>query len=604
MWLTIIVGMYIAAVPNRSSPPAILLRESRREGKKVKTRTLANLTDWPAEKVGMLRRVLAGDTLVAPGEALVIERSLPHGHVLAVLGALRKLELDRLIAAKESRERKLVLAMIVARIIDPRSKLATARGLDDETAFSTLAEKLDVANADADELYAAMDWLLERQSRIEKKLAQPHLKDGALVLYDVSSTYFEGRCCPPAKRGYRRDGKKDKLQIVFGLLCNAEGCPVSVEVFEGNTADPKTLSAQVRKVKERFGLTRVVWVGDRGMITEARIEAELRGQDGLDWITALRAPAIRRLVEQKTIQMSLFDERDLAEITSPDYPDERLIACRNPLPAEERKRTRGELIAATEKKLDAIVKATRRTKNPLRGADQIGLRVGKVLPRFKVGKYFTPVITESSFSYERHAPAIAADEAIDGIYVLRTSVKAVTLNAERTVEAYKNLSVAERAFRSYKTVDLKVRPIHHRLSDRVRAHVFLCMLAYYVEWHMRQALAPLLFDDEDKPAAKAARASIVAPAQRSATALRKASTRRTTAGQPAADASAAQETATLPVHSFQTLLADLATLTRNRVRFPLNGSPSSEPAPTTTMLAQPTALQQRAFDLLGLASTL
>ena len=573
--------MYIATVPNRSSPPAILLRESWREGKKVKSRTLANITPWSTEKIEMLRRLLGGGTLVAPSEALVIERSLPHGHVAAVLGTLRKLGLDRLIAAKEGRERQLVLAMIVARIIDPRSKLATARGWDDETAFSTLAAMLDVSNADADELYEAMDWLLARQSKIEKKLAKQHLCDGSLVLYDVSSTYFEGRTCPLAKYGHSRDGKKDKLQIVFGLLCNAEGCPVAVEVFEGNTADPKTLAAQVRKVKERFGLTRVVWVGDRGMITEARIEAELRGQDGFDWITALRAPAIRKLRAQGAIQMSLFDERDWAEITSPDYPDERLIACRNPQLAEERKRTRNELIEATEKKLDAIVKAARRAKGPLRGAAAIGLRVGKVLNRFKVGKYFTPVITETSFSYARNSETIAADEAIDGLYVIRTSVKVVALDAESAVRAYKGLSVAERAFRSYKTVDLKVRPIHHRLPDRVRAHVFLCMLAYYVEWHMRKALAPLLFDDEDKKSAEAARSSIVAPAKRSPSALRKAVQRRTTDD--------------LPVHSFQTLLRDLATLTKNRVRF----LKDSKSAGTTDMLAQPTTLQQRTFTLLG-----
>jgi len=603
--------MFIAKVPNRSSPPAFLLRESYRQGGKVKSRTLANVTHWPPEKIELMRRVLAGDTLVSPSEALVIERSLPHGPVAAALGTLRKLELDRLIAAKDERNRRLVLAMIVARILDPRSKLATARGLGEESAFDTLGEMLGVGDADAEELYEAMDWLQKRQARIEKKLARKHLKEGSLVLYDVTSTYFEGRTCPLAKYGHNRDGKKDKLQIVFGLLCNAEGCPVAVEVFEGNTADPKTLGAQVRKVQERFGLKRIVWVGDRGMITEARIEEELRGSEGLDWITALRAPAIRKLAEQGTIQMSLFDQRDLAEISSPDYPGERLVACRNPLLAEERKRTRTELVEATEKKLNAIVAATQRAKRPLRGAAAIGLRVGRVLNRFKVGKYFTPQITESLFSYVRNVQAIAADEAIDGIYVIRTSVEKTTLNSENTVRAYKGLSVAERAFRSYKTVDLKVRPIHHHLEDRVRAHVFLCMLAYYVEWHMRKALAPLLFDDEDKTSADAERSSIVAPARRSAGALRKAVKRRT------AD--------DFPVHSFQTLLKDLATLTKNRVRFLIPESKGREPngptengaerewgkgngakgnGPSAVMLTQPTPLQQRVFTLLGLSPTL
>lgn len=596
--------MYVTAVPNRSSPPAILLRDSYREGKKVKSRTLANLSHWPAAQIESLRRVLRGETLVRVTEALQIERSLPHGHVAAGLGTLRKLGLDRWMAAKDCGERKLVVAMIVARILDPRSKLATARGLGDETAFSTLGETLGVSCADEEDLYAAMDWLLARQSKIEKKLAQQHLRDGSLVLYDVSSTYFEGRTCPLAKFGHSRDGKKDKLQIVFGLLCNAEGCPVAVEVFDGNTADPKTLASQIRKVRGRFGLKRVVFVGDRGLITAARIEEELRGEEGLDWITALRAPAIRTLVEQKGLQLSLFDQRDLAEITSPDYPGERLVACRNPLLAEERKRKRQELIEATEKKLDAVGAATKRAKRPLRGAAAIGLRVGKVRNQHKVAKYFTIQITETSFSYTRNAEAIAVDEAIDGMYVIRTSVKAATLDAEGTVRAYKGLSVAERAFRSYKTVDLHVRPIHHRLADRVRAHVFLCLLAYYVEWHMRRALAPLLFDEEDKSGAETRRASVVAPAQRSAAALRKAGRRRT------AD--------DLPVHSFQTLLADLATLTKNRVRFQPSPSKTGTPrprkgahdsasvpdAPTTVLLAVPTPLQQKAFTLLGLTPTL
>lgn len=582
--------MYIATIPNRSSPPAILLRESHREGKKVKSRTLANLTHWPAEKIEGLRRVLA-DEPVAPvpggspsgsGE-FEIQRSLPHGHVAAVLGTLRRLGLERIVAAKGGPERDLVVAMIAARVIDPRSKLATARGLGCETAFTSLGEALEVSAATEDDLYAAMDWLLPRQAAIEKSLAARHLAEHTLVLYDVTSTYYEGRTCPLARFGHSRDDKKNKLQIVFGLLCNAEGCPVGVEVFEGNTADPKTLTKQIEKIQERFKLKRVVLVGDRGMLTEARIEQELR-PNGLDWITALRAPAIRALMEEGTIQPSLFDERDLAEITSPAYPGERLMACRNPLLADERTRKRKELLAATEKDLDPIVAATQRSKNQLRGKDRIALRVGRVLHRHKMGKHLRLHLAEDSFRYERDEESIAAEAALDGIYVVRTSLPAGTLDADQTVGAYKGLAMAERAFRSLKTVDLKVRPIHHHLEDRVRAHVLLCMLAYYVEWHMRKALAPILFDDDDKPAGQARRTSVVARAQRSARAEQKAATKQTREGQP--------------VHSFQTLLADLATLTKNRVRFQ-----RSDDA-TMTVYAQPTALQQRALSLLQVSADL
>jgi len=475
------------------------------------------------------------------------------------------------------------VAMIAARVIDPRSKLATARGLGSETAFTSLGEALEVSDATEDDLYAAMDWLLPRQAAIEKALAARHLTEHTLVLYDVTSTYYEGRTCPLAKFGHSRDDKKNKLQIVFGLLCNAEGCPVGVEVFEGNTADPKTLTKQIEKIQERFKLKRVVLVGDRGMLTEARIEQELR-PNGLDWITALRAPAIRALIEEGTIAPSLFDERDLAEITSPAYPGERLMACRNPLLADERTRKRKELLAATEKDLDPIVAATQRRKNRLRGKDRIALRVGRVLHRHKMGKHLRLHITDDSFRYERDEESIAAEAALDGIYVVRTSLPASTLDADQTVGAYKGLAMAERAFRSLKTVDLKVRPIHHHLEDRVRAHVLLCMLAYYVEWHMRKALAPILFDDDDKPAGQARRTSVVARAQRSARAEQKAATKRTRDGQP--------------VHSFQTLLADLATLTKNRVRFQ-----HSDDA-TMTVYAQPTAMQQRALSLLQVSANL
>lgn len=570
--------MFIDTVPNRNSPPAILLRESYREDGKPRKRTLANLSALPPETIEVIRRSLRGETLVSAAEAFAIERSLPHGHVAAVLGTLRRVELEGVLASRPSRERRLCAAMIVARVLDPCSKLATARGLG-ESAFTSLGEVLDVAGADADDLYAAMDWLLARQERVEQELAARHLQEGALVLYDVTSTYFEGHTCPLAALGYSRDGKAGKLQIVVGLVCNAEGCPVAVEVFPGNTADPRTLGPAIRKVRERFGLQRVVLVGDRGMITSARIKEELRTVEGLDWITALRAPQIKTLVESGTLHASLFDEHDLFEVTFEEaYPGERLIACRNPLLAAERARKREDLLRATEKELEKVAAATRRARRPLRGADAIGIRVGRVLGRFKVGKHFRYEITDTGFAFERNTEAIAAEAALDGLYVIRTSVARDTLGAERTVEAYKDLAHVEHAFRSCKTVDLEVRPIYHRREDRVRAHVFLCMLAYYVEWHMRRQLAPILFDDDDRASARAARSSIVAPAQRSPSALKKASRKRTRAGEP--------------VHSFRSLLKDLATLTKNHVRVE-RGS--------FEQLSTPTPLQQRAFDLLRVA---
>jgi hypothetical protein len=569
--------MYIDIVPNRNSPPAVLLRESYRVGKQTKKRTLANLSMLPPEAIDVLRRALRGETLVPAAEALEIERSRPHGHVAAVLGTARKLGLESLLATRPCRERDLAMAMIVARVIDPGSKLATARGLDAETGFHTLAEELGLADAGVAELYGAMDWLLERQSRIEAKLAKRELIDGTLVLYDVTSTYFEGRSCPLAKHGYSRDGKKGTLQIVFGLLCTAEGCPVAVEVFSGNTADPTTLASAVEKVCERFGLKRVVLVADRGLLTEARIEAELRPLAGrLDWITALRAPAIRKLVEEGDLQLSLFDEHDLGEITSARFPGERLIACRNPLLAAERVRKREVLLRATETQLEGVARATRRVARPLIGTEAIALRVGEVLGRSKVAKHFHTEITEDGFTYRRDEANIAREAALDGIYVIRTSVPAAEITAEDAVGAYKSLSAVERAFRSTKTVDLEVRPIHHRNETRVRAHVFLCMLAYYVEWHMRRALAPLLFDDHDKGTAGRQRRSVVARAERSPAAERKRNTRRTEDG--------------FPVHSFQTLLKDLSTLTKNRVR--VAGGAAYE------QLTRPTPIQDRALELL------
>ena len=578
--------MYIAVVPNRSSPPAILLRESFREQGKVKNRTLANLSGWSSDRVEALRHVLRGRPLARPapraGAGLEIVRSWPHGHVAAVLGSVRRLDLERLLARAPSTPRALVVAMLVHRLLAPGSKLATARGLAEATRTSTLSLALKLPKVDEDDLYAALDWLLARQGAIEQALARRHLQAGQLVLYDVTSTYFEGRRCPLAKRGHSRDGKRDTLQIVFGVLTNAAGCPVAVEVFDGNTGDPKTLTAVLTKVRQRFGLERLILVGDRGMLTAARIREELAGVEGLAWITALRAPAIQALVHSGALQLSLFDQQDLAEITHPDYPGERLIVCKNPLLAADRARKRQELLAATERDLASIATAIPRAKRPLRGSAAIGLRVGKVLGRYKVGKHFTIAITDRALRYERDAAAITAEAALDGLYVIRTNVPVGGMPASETVRAYKRLAEVERTFRSLKTVDLHVRPIHHRTADRVRAHVFLCLLAYYVEWHMRQALKPLLFDDDDKAAAEALRASIVAPAQRSPRAKAKAATKRTEDG--------------LPVHSFQTLLADLATLTQNQVR------PLGPDGVTLDVLTMPTPLQQRAFDLLGVSA--
>ncbi len=554
--------MYIESVPNRNSPPAILLRESFREGKRIRKRTLANLSKWPPRLIDGLRVLLKGGVAVAdPAEAFEILRSLPHGHVHATLGCLNRLGLPRLIDSRRTRERDLVVALIVARIIDPRSKLATARGLCSHTQFHSLSEQLGIGSAGSQELYSAMDWLGQRQNRIEKKLAQRHLGGSTLVLYDVTSTYFEGNHCPLVQRGYSRDGKKDKSQIVFGLLVTPEGCPVAIEAFSGNTADPTTLKSQIHKLRERFGLQHLVMVGDRGLITQARIREELRPLQ-LDWITALRGPQIRKLVNRGDLQLSLFDDKDLAEIESPDYPGERLIVCRNPLLAERRASKRQQLLEATQQELD-----------------KIALRVGKVLQRFKVGKHFQLEITEESFNYCRKQEAIEREAALDGIYVIRSSLTQRQMTASDLVRSYKGLSVVEQAFRSFKTVDLKVRPIYHRLEDRVRAHLFLCMLAYYVQWHMRQKLAPVLFQDEDKAAAQALRESVVQPARRSRRARDKAQLKRTEQG--------------WPVHSFQTLLADLATITKNRVQAKLTGA---EPFDQMT---RPTPFQQHVLDLLG-----
>jgi hypothetical protein len=573
--------MYIETVPNRASPPAILLRESWREDGKVHKRTLLNLTHWDPAHVEGLRAVLKGGTVIPPGQdAIRIERSLPHGHVAAVLGTARRIGLDTLLGPEGNRCRDLVLALLVSRILDPASKLATARRLSPDTACSSLGEMLGLGEVDEDELYTALDWLHERQPAIETALAKRHLQGGTLVLYDVSSSYLEGRCCPLAARGYSRDGKPGKLQITYGLLCAPDGCPVAIEVFEGNTGDPATLAPQIDKLKQRFRLEHVVLVGDRGMITEARIREDLRPA-GLDWITALRAPAIQALVASGRLQMTLFDERNMASITSPDYPNERLIVCRNPDLAAERQRKRFELLDATARDLARIQAAVSRQRDPLRGSAEIALKVGAVLDQHKMAKHFALDIADASFHFTRKQDVINAEAATDGLYVVRTSLETDRLDEATTVRSYKSLALVERAFRCLKSVDLQLRPVRHWLPERVRAHVFLCMLGYYLEWHLRQRLAPMLFHDTDRDAAEAQRNGPVAKAERSPAAIAKQTTGVTPDG--------------LPVHSFSSLLADLATLARNTVTTAIN------PHRPFTLLTRPTPIQQKAFDLLGLS---
>lgn len=585
--------MFIEVVPNRKSPPAVLLRESYREDGKVKKRTLANLSKLPMEVVQGLRTLLKGGVAFGEaGAALEIRRSLPHGHVAAVLGTLRTLGLDRLISGAKldpgaARLRDLALALIVARVITPGSKLSTLRALSPETASSSLGLALGLAGSEAPEIqtkeiYAALDWLGERQDRIERGLAKRHLAEGTLVLYDVSSSYLEGRCCELARFGYSRDKRGDRPQIVYGLLCDRHGCPVAIEAFSGETGDPSTLSAQLDKLKRRFGLERVVLVGDRGMITNARIREELKPAE-LDWITALRAPQIQALVSEGSLQLDLFDDRDLAEITAPDYPGERLVVCRNAALAVERGRKREALLAATERNLSRIAMATRRKRRPLRGAAEIGLQVGAVIDKHKMAKHFeitiTPGIDGDSFTYRRREAAIAAEARLDGLYVIRTSLSAEAMSAEEAVASYKSLAQVERAFRSLKSVDLQIRPVYHWLAPRVRAHLFLCMLAYHVEWHMRERLKPILYDDHDKATAEANRPSVVAPLEPSPAAKRKRTRHRTDQG--------------TALTSFRDLLRHLASLTLNSVVAPIN------PDYSFTVTATPTDLQRRAFEFLG-----
>jgi hypothetical protein len=560
---------------------SILLRRTYREDGKVKHETLGNLSDLPPDVLDFMRVRLNGELEEAtPSGPFQIVRSLPHGNVAAVLQTAKNIGLDQLLGSRRCRERDLVLAMIVSRVLSPRSKLSACAALQAETAQSTLAEELRLGDVDVHELYAAMDWLLDRQKRIENKLAKKHLQGGVLVLFDVSSSYYTGRKSAFVTHGYSRDHRGDQPQIVYGLLCDGEGRPIAVEVFPGNTADPVTFTQIVARVRNRFGIKRVVFVGDRGMITSARIDEDLRGVDGLDWISALRSEGIRKLIKGKLVQRSLFDERDLAEITSDDFPGERLIVCRNPQLAEERARKREALLQATEKQLEPIRKATLRKRSPLRGQDEIGLRVGKIIGKHKMQKHFQLTITEKSFSFQRNNQKIKDEALLDGLYVVRTSVKSDTMPAVRVVETYKSLSRVERAFRCLKTVDLQLRPIYHHKDERIRAHVFLCMLAYYVEWHMRERLREVLFDDCDTASASASRTSVVGPSVRSEVAKRKDATRRTPSGHP--------------VQSFQDLLRDLATLTRNRIRI-------ADYDAIYDKLTAPTAYQQHVFNLLQVA---
>ena len=563
--------MHIDVVPNRGARPAYLLRESFRDGHHVRKRTLANLSALSDEQIAALRAVLRGERLGAVGQHFEAICSRAHGHVEAVRVAMRRVGLESLVASRSSRQRALVCAMVAARVLAPHTKLATTRWWHS----TTLAEEFGVADANEDELYAAMDWLLERQAHIEKKLAARHLRAGALVLYDLSSSYFEGRCCPLGRLGHNRDGKKNKLQVNYGLVCAAGGCPVAISVFEGNTADAQTLLPQVTRLREDFSLDTLVIVGDRGMISQKAIAA-LRGLETVAWITALKSAQIRTLMEHGSLQLGLFDERNLFEFTHADFPGERLVACRNPQLAELRAHKRRALLEATMVELDQVRSMVERKR--LRGADRIGVRVGRVVNKYKMAKHFELTIEAQRFAFRIREEEVSKEAALDGIYILRTPLSAQQMDAPEVVRSYKSLSDVERAFRCLKSVELKVRPIHHRLADRVRSHIFLCMLAYYVEWHMREAWRPLQFADEDQQAKK--HRDPVAPAKRSAQAEHKALTHTLPDGSP--------------VHSFRTLLETLVTIVRNTCRTP----GASSDAPTFEVITTPNAQQKRALDLL------
>ncbi|MBK7052363.1 MAG: IS1634 family transposase [Rhodoferax sp.] len=552
-----------------------LLRRSYREDGKVKNETLGNLSHLPDSVIDLIRRSLQGENFVPVGQAFEIGSSRPHGHVQAVALAMQRLGFAALLAAKPCRERDLVQAMVAQRVIDPATKLATTR----LWSLSTLAQDFGVLDASEDDLYGAMDWLLAGQDRIQKKLASRHLQEDALVLYDLSSSYFEGKHCPLAKRGYSRDGKRGTLQVNYGLLTDDRGCPVAISVHEGNTADSTTFMPEVTRLREQFGLKRMVMVGDRGMISQKAID-EMSQDADMAWITALRSSSIRTLVEQGQVQMGLFDEHNLLEIRSPDFPGERLVACRNPELAKLRAHTRNDLLAATENELEKIKDRVEAGK--LLGQDKIGVAVGKVVNRFKVAKHFDLTITDATLVFARNQANIAGEAALDGLYIIRTSIKEERMDAPACVRAYKSLAQVERAFRSIKTMDLKVRPIHHRLENRVRAHIFLCMLAYYVQWHMKEAWRELMFADEDQQS-KLTR-DPVAPAERSDAAIKKVQQRTLIDGST--------------VHSFQTLMAELQTIVRNTCRTP-NGARSAVDAPTFEITTTPNSTQKRALELIS-----
>jgi hypothetical protein len=560
--------MHVHIVPNRGSAPTALLRESYREGGKVKKRTLANLSDLPMDQIEAIRAVLRGDALAPAGQAFQIVRSQAHGHVQAVMGTIKRLGLASLIASQPCRERDLVVAMVAARVLAPHTKLATVRWWSN----TTLAEEAEVVGASEQDLYGTMDWLVVRQEKIQKKLADRHLQRGGMALYDLSSSYYEGAHCPLAKRGYSRDGKRGTLQVNYGLLTDPRGCPVAVSVYEGNTADPVTLGPEIDRLKGAYAIETFVMVADRGMISEKAV-LTLKAENGVEWITALKSVSIRALIEQGQVQLDLFDERNLFELTSAD--GERLIACRNAELAKLRAHKRQDMLAATEvdlAKIQARVEAGR-----LAGRDKIALAVGKIVNRHKMAKHILLDIQDNAFAYHRDEPKIAAEAALDGVYIIRTSLAAERLSGPDCVRSYKALARVERAFRTLKSVDLQVRPIHHRLADRVRAHIFLCMLSYYVEWHMLQAWAPLTFTDEDQDA-KLTR-DPVAPAKRSPAALHKVHTRRLEDGSP--------------VHSFSTLLAELATITKNTCR-----AAAAPAASTFQVLTTPNPKQSQALQLI------
>ncbi len=585
------MSFHLESIPNQANKPAILLREAWREGKRIRKKTLANLSRFPPEVVDGFRIVLQGGLAVQdPSDLLRVERSWAHGHVAAVLGTCRQLGLERLLHRRRSRQRDLALAAVVARVLAPDSKLATARRLSPATTHSSLGALLALGPVSGNELLAMLDWLLARQRWIETSLANRHLQDATLILYDVSSSYLEGRLCPLAAFGYNRDGKRGKQQIVFGLLCSADGCPLAVEVFPGNTADSTTVGPQVERIRTRFGIARIALVGDRGMRTTARIREDL-SPAGLDWISALKNQHLRALLKrpkpapgqdpaavQAPLRPGELVPDQVAEIRSPDFPGERLLVCLNPRLRVERARKREELLRATEHSLEGIAAQVRRGREPLRGRDAINRRLGRELNRKKVGKHFEIAVTDEQLRWSRQQERIAAEAQLDGIYIVRTSLAAEDLGAEAAVAAYKSLAGVERAFRTSKD-HLRVRPLHVYSEDHVRGHVFLCMLAYYVQWHMRRRLAPLLFQDEDPAAAQAQRDTPVEPAQVSERAKRKADTKTTPEG--------------FPVHSFPTLLADLANLVLNRVRLP------TQEKTAITIATEPTKLQRRAFDLLG-----